>query len=265
MDAPMTLLASLQSNPLIARSIRQRSRLSVRRTLLLSVCIALLVSAFCLAQALFIRNISLTIVALMLVVTLMIAGPPLVAYLSASFTLQELHSEQYELVHVTALSDARLVQGYVYNALHRSRFIPLLIAGFSPFFVLGGVFFQGYINCYVIRYSYAGSTQCQSMLPLPSDAALWLVMWVILFVCLGGLMLLAANFGVLLAVLFQNPFIANFMALLGALIGTLLVAGWGLRGPLPGVLAKGTVLAVAIYAASRMCLLVAQPFARRRA
>ncbi len=184
MDTLMTWLARLQSNPLIVRSIRQPSQLSMRRGLRYALRLALVISFLCILQAFTGREVGLTAFMLLLVAIIMITTPPFVAYAAGTVTIQELLSEQYELVHVTALSNARLIEGHVFRALHRCRFLLLLIATVSPFFILGLIVYQGYIQCSGGRYMPVIYPSCQSFMPLPPDAGL---------LAITGLVIIAAE------------------------------------------------------------------------
>jgi hypothetical protein len=258
-------LVDLRANPLVLRLIRRPVRMSSWRILLITICVALIVLALCTAAITSRYDLTITPGLLLLVAILMISTPPFVAYAASTLTLRELHSEQFELLHVTALSNARLIQGYIFAALYRARPFLLVIFGLMPTVLLGAMFYSGYVRC---TYNFSGQllTDCGSI-PLPEDPALWLLTFLLIFVCFAGVVLLSAIFGVLLAVLFQIEWIANPGALMLTLIGTMVAALWvmGMSAqPLPIVLLRSGALLFGILVAGFLETHAARPFARKR-
>ncbi len=262
----MDWFISLRANPLVIRSLRQPARLPARRILTFSVRIALFVTAVCLAEAALRREVGLTMWMLLSAAIMLISTPPFVAYTASNLTLHELRSQQYELLHITALSNARLVQGYLFSALYRCRYFLLLIAGFMPFLIFSAMVYAGYMRCFINNYLAMVLPGCWP-LPLPEEPALWLVNSLLIFVCLAGIILLSAVLGVLLAVLLQVEILANLGSLMTPLVGTVTAAWWVIGPPwqpLHVTFERALLLCAGVYLAAFLLMRFARPFARRR-
>ncbi len=82
---------------------------------------------------------------------LTILTPPITAVFATILVSRDARSETYDLLHVTTLSEAALVRGYVFAALHRVRVLLALIVGLMPALAVGMV--QVGIAVAVIFYS----------------------------------------------------------------------------------------------------------------
>lgn len=264
------------SNPLFVRAARSRGWPSARVTLVLALGLAL-TSLLIVPQEPFMADSARQLAVLLARITLLLT-PLGAAYVAATLTARDMRSQLVELLHLTGISESRLVWGYVAASLYRMRFWLALMLGLTPAFVLGlrevivvtEYFVWNPPHCARLAEALAVLHRCSIHVP-PGPIVVWRSEWPRLWtgvyaslaVGLGGMNLLAATLGVTLALWWRRAasvFVAPFVAGLGtfALIDAALIIGIaGQR------LAIGPVLIVAPYLLSAAMLRVAWRWVRR--
>ncbi len=141
-------------NPVAARLTPRGTWPSARVALWLALGLGLAGLAISTLETLRMRSEELgsfSVILLLMGLLVTILTPPIVAGVAVVLTSRDLHSGTYELMHVTTLSETTLVQGYVFAALHRVRFLLALVVGLMPALAVGMV--QVGIAVAVIFYS----------------------------------------------------------------------------------------------------------------
>lgn len=90
----------------------------------------------------------------LLTIVLHILTPLIVASLTVVLIARYVHSEQYQLLCLTPLSDHKFVEGYFRAALYQSRLLLAILAGSTPMLVLpffpSGVFYLWFLIPFLV-------------------------------------------------------------------------------------------------------------------
>jgi hypothetical protein len=216
---------TLITNPLLTRLTARPSQLSARACFWLAFGLAgltLLVSV-----QLFLADHNpnfrtLIYVLPVLFVALAAAVPPVVALVAGSITARNVADGSYELLTATTLSDAAIVQGYVFAALYRVRWLLALALSLVPPLVVGMLDSALHVAIYLCRvdhFYHTGDYSPQmdySVCSMPSVDVSFT--WLLIALGLWGLNLLAAAMGVGLALRLRNPLVVITLAPLAAFL-----------------------------------------------
>jgi len=143
--------------------------------------------------------------------------PPIVAFMSALITLNDLNSRHFDLIRLTTISDAQLVQGYVASTCYRCRLLFSAAIAFAPLLFIRIIVVtthETYFRCLV---SSILVSPC-SLLPSLSTIFSFFSIFMVLGVNILALSLLSAALGVLLAGLWRNAFFSSLSALFLSLL-----------------------------------------------
>ena len=145
---------SIYLNPVVARLTRRGKWPSARAALWLAFGLGLASLAITTWETLHMESDKLgtfSTVLLVLVLLVTILSPPITAVVATILASRDVRNEMHELLRVTTLSEATLVKGYVFAALHRMRILLMLVVGLMPALAVGMV--QVGILVSVIFYS----------------------------------------------------------------------------------------------------------------
>jgi len=145
---------SIYLNPLVERLARRGRWPSVRAALWLAFGLGLAGLAVATRATLRMESDQLDIsstILLALAWLVTILSPPVTAVVATILVSRDASSEMYELLRLATLSEAVLVKGHVFAALHRVRALLALVVGLMPALVVGMV--QVSILVAVIFYS----------------------------------------------------------------------------------------------------------------
>ncbi len=220
-------------NPLVERLTRRGRWPSVRAALWLAFGLGLAGLAVTTWETLRMESdklgaFSTILLALAWLVTIL--SPPITSVVAIILVSRDASSEMYKLLRLTTLSEAMLVKGYVFAALHRVRVLLALVVGLMPALAVGMVqvsilitviFYSIMLNYYayfqdeLYRISSGIDPACVTV---PSLACMAIV------IGLWGLNWPAAALGVGLALRWRGRVIVTIIAPLVTLLVTLLVA-----------------------------------------
>ena len=133
---------SIYLNPLVERLARRGRWPSVRAALCLVFGLGLASLAVTTWATLRMESVQLDLsstILLALAWLLTILTPPITSVVAIILVSHDASSEMYELLHLTTLSEAMLVKGYIFAALHRVRALLALVVGLMPALVVGMV------------------------------------------------------------------------------------------------------------------------------
>lgn len=249
------------SNPLFVREMRRAQkptiRSAIRRGIVIGVIVAFLTLVFLVRgdERGYLQAV------LFLYALLIISLPPFAAYTAAAVTSDDMTRQQFEMLHITALSNASLVEGYILSTLFRCRWLIGPIIGFAPFALVASIYVSNsFASCFPNNYL---SPTCRIMPSL--DAVLLTVLSSILFVLtIAGVCLLSATIGVLLAAWWRNRPLSTFVAPFAGmiLIIILLIYTLSFYEPVPP-LQRNLVVLPFLYALCGLAILATRPFARK--
>lgn len=216
---------TLITNPLLTRLTARPSRLSARACFWLAF--GLGVSTLLVSVQLFLADHNPNFRTLIYVLPVLFAAlaaavPPVVALVAGSTTARNVADGSYELLTATTLSDAAIVQGYVFAALYRVRWLLALVVSFAPPLVVGMLDSALHVAIYLCRvdhFYHTGDYSPQmdySVCSMPSVDVSFT--WLLIALGLWGLNLLAAALGVGLALRLRNPLVVITLAPLAAFL-----------------------------------------------
>jgi hypothetical protein len=185
-------MLGFQSNPLVVRLTSKRTWLPLRACFWLAFVLGLIGLAFSSAALLNAhderRNLALLPFILLALLALI---PAIVAIITAVLTARNTHGESYELLKATDISDAGIVQGHFFAALHQARILLVLAVGAVPAIVVGMFEFTIILQKMTCMFSSDGVvSNC-----IPPSASVGLA-WLPISIGLLGLNAVAAALGV---------------------------------------------------------------------
>lgn len=265
------VIQRIAQNPLLVRWTRRTNGRSVRRLLgigflisLAAVLLSLLVAAVDAEYA------GATETALLLLGISIIATPPFIAYSAAILTSQELHNVDYPLLCITTLSNAQIVEGFVFSVLYRSRARLMILVGFLPvmLFMTAVVTSHARYDLCVQRSAYQTqqAASCDVEAPTGADMLNIAEVYALLLTNTAGLSLFAAALGVCCVVWLRNVSLASGAAvftIIGLYVYVFLDVLFGGRLFFSLPLREMTLLLPAEVVAALALLLLAQPRARK--
>jgi hypothetical protein len=255
-------VAGYVANPLVTQLLRQYPTRSWRIGLIFgsgSAIVSMLVGVI----ALFVRH-EVGPIRLMLALLgfLSLSILPFLAMVAAKLTCLELTSQPFQLLYLTTLDNARLVQGYIFVALFRCRRLLLPILGFTPVLLLGLTYvatFEPFVGC--LLSSTRDTLSCQTALPRPSDVVLWLADFLLMAINFWTTLLLAATLGVGLAAWWRQAFLTQCtVAIFTVLLGSTLIYGTLNSQPAQAILTSlvlfpaGWLLIALIFCIAQSCI-----------
>ena len=168
---------------------------------------------------------------------------PITAVVATILTSRDVHSGSHELVRLTMLPEAAMVQGYVFATLYRVRLLIALTIGLMPALAVG--MFQVGLALSIIFSSYYSLQGIPAYPVEPLDAGMMemSLVFTIMTIGLWGMNLLAAATGVGLALCLRGNIIANIGAPLFVLVTALFF-------PLSALLAEEPDLAATLCLSS---------------
>jgi hypothetical protein len=265
MDKKAGIIARLISNPLLVKEIRRSPKALVRPALKAGFAMGVVMMVLSLLMLFASDEVGHITLIMALYGLVVISLPSLAANSASTFTLNIMQNAQFDLLYLTSISNAQLIEGYILTTLYRCRGYFSVVLGFAPFALIGGIYlsvYEPYVRCLNYRFN---PYPCDPPSLLPS-APLALVAFVLLGVCIVGVCLLLTSLGVLLATLWRTKFFSGMAALILALIAssTLILALINHRDTFE--LFQSTLIYLPFP--FLLCLLViriARPFARRPA
>lgn len=216
------MIARFASNPLLMRQRRCPTKVKVRSALKYGFGFGLVTTFFSVVWFLITTQDDQITLLLLLFCLAVACVAPCVAYAAVKVTSDDMSRRQFEVLHVTPMSEERLVEGYVLSTLYSCRGLFSLIIGLTPV----AATWAAYISIYDSGWSCATTnvTICERIsypfYPLSS-----LMAFIALCVSLVGICILSAAVGVLLAAFWRNRFLSS----IGAVILTFMMSftfGW---------------------------------------
>lgn len=257
-------MTRLTANPLLVKETRRPNKLSASAALKLDFGAGLAVSAFSIAYLLLVREIGLISLIAALYCLVVLSVPPFVAYTAAILTINERQAEQFDLLQLTTLSNAKLIQGYVLTALYRCRGFLAVLVGIAPFAIIWGIYlsvYEVYVRCVQYRLP-SSSYTCQQ--PDPILVPLALMAFVVLLISVVGVCLLSASLGVLFATWTRSRLLSGISALILALIASCSLVLVPMNNNVPNMLLASLIYVVFPYLLSLSAMRTAYPLARKR-
>jgi len=257
-------MTQLTANPLLVKETRRPNKLSARAALKLDFGAGLVASAFSIAYFLLVRDIGLISLIAALYCLAVLSMPPFVAYTAAILTVNDMRASQFELLQLTAISNTRLIEGYILTALYRCRGFLAVLIGIAPFAIIWGIYlsvYEVYIRCVQYRLP-SSSYNCEP--PSPILVPLALMAFMILIISVVGVCLLSASLGVLLAALSRSRFLSGISALILALIASCSLVLVPMNNNVLNMFLASLIYVSFPYLFSLSAILTARPIARKR-
>lgn len=202
----------------------------------------------------------LTLGLLLISLAMTLLTPSLVALVAVALTGRDVRSDLHDLLCTTPLSEAALVQGYIFGVLHRLRVLLVVVVGMMPAFVVGMFQFQldlVYSGIFLSLPHYAVAQNYYDRFHHYSEACTFILIrntLLILGTVIGmwGMNGVGAALGVGVALRWRKSAVAALAAVLtalGMLLATaaLLVVMLAVLGPSIGALATADIT---LYSAS---------------
>ncbi len=216
------------SNPLLSRLIGKPVLFSVRAACWVAFVLGLIGLAFTSFVLLNAREAVGPLTFLPFAFTAFLAlVPSIVALIAATLTARDTHTESYELLKTTDISDMAIVQSYVFAALYKLRFLLALTAGAIPAIAVSTFDLIVRDRALLCSAGASSDTDCQ---PPPGTMG---IAWLMIVIGLWGLNGVAASVGVNWALKWQNEVAAIATASVAMFILSLLAAGFWLAIFLP--------------------------------
>ena len=221
-------MLGFQSNPLVVRLTGKRSWPSLRAACWLAFGLGLIGLALTSAVLLNARDAigPLTFLPFSLIAFSAFV-PPIVALIAATLTVRDTHSESYELLTATDISDTAIVQGYVFAALYKLRLLLAMTMGAIPAIVVSVFDLVMRDRAALCPFHVSSGSACE-----PPPVTLGLV-WLMIVIGLWGLNGAAAALGVNWALRWQSEGAAVTFATVVMFMLSLLAAGFWLAIYLP--------------------------------
>ncbi|MBI5930612.1 MAG: hypothetical protein HY862_14990 [Chloroflexi bacterium] len=218
-------LAAFKNNPIAHRLSHQAHWPSLRLSFWLAFGLGLMTLAFSIWSLLHFSD-SVFKWVLLGGWSMVLAGPLLIAPITALMTRRDLNGDQYQLLYLTPLSDETLAEGYILGALFRLRLLMALGVGFMPMVTVGTVYLG-------IRYEAAYEAMSGFYRPIPEEIiapspteTTWLAIVSIIFILLVlSFSFPSAAVGVALALRWKNPIFTTVVASFWSAFNLAIVAG----------------------------------------
>jgi hypothetical protein len=144
---------------------------------------------------------------------------PFLAVVAAQYTQRMVALQQFELIHVTPLTNQQLVVGFAVGSILQRRNWILLTLGIAPVLILVGTYLMTYeplVSCLMV---FEDREYCGYALPDMTTIALGLFHSTLVFVNLCAMMVLATLLGLTLASWWRRAVYASYVAMFMVSIG----------------------------------------------
>lgn len=251
-------IARLTSNPLLIRETRRPTRITARSVLKYSFSLSFIITVFAVVGVIFGNGESGHVSLMLALFSLAVVSvPPYVAYTAAVLTVIDRQSKQFDLVHITTISNARLIEGYNLSVMYRSRALFLAIIGFAPLAIVWAV----YMSVSFCTDSYfTTAPPCQPI----SSASVFvsLLSFMVLGINVGGICLLSIVLGVFLGAWWGSRFLSSTVALLITLITITCLIFASVNFSVAVLLERNLLFLPGLYLAYILFVRVIRPLAR---
>jgi hypothetical protein len=202
MQAIRAVYKNMRANPIIVREMHLRRGIKIRWWVFPIVCIVSLVGSLFYKQS--------TVVNLLVFVGVLalIANPIHATWLAANATSLVIKSEVYQFLYITAISNRKLIDGYVFSVFYQAKDLLLLTAALIPA-VLVRLTDTVYNN-----YDLCGRTQAQCTPSVTSIVFHWVLLYSAWIVAAIGLLVLGVALSISLTLLLRNASVAGCGTLL---------------------------------------------------
>jgi hypothetical protein len=193
---------------------------------------------------------------------IVISIPPFVAYIAAISTVNDMQPDQFDLLHMTSISNAHLIQGYILSTLYRCRSFFAVLIGTVPFAIIWGIYLSVYeVFVYCLRFSRTPDT-CQP--PSPMLVPLALIAFTVLVISIIGVCILSVSLGVLFAALSKSRLMSGMAAVIVALAASGSLTIIPMNHDVLNMLLASLFYVPFPYLLSLSTITIAQPLARKR-
>jgi len=254
------ILARFVTNPLLVREMRRSKKGVAHSALKFGFGLSLAITPFGLIGLLISPEIDHIRLVLSLFFLVIAPIPPFLAYTAVLIAVTELRGRPFELLYLTTMSDARLVEGYIVSTLHRNRRLLFLVIGSTPL----AIFWLTYISTYedYVRCLFNTSQVCQVS---PSFISMLsaLAAFILIGISVIGICLLSTTLGVLFAAWWRNKFFASITAIMLALSLVVVLVVLSITFSISQLLQRLMIYLPVAYILCGLALLTARPLARR--
>jgi hypothetical protein len=250
------------ANPLLVKEIRLPTRLNARKILKLGFGIGLVVSILSAVSLLFTYDTNLIILFTLIYGVIVISVAPFIAYTAAILTVNNMRAEQFDLLYLTTIRDARLIEGYILSACYRCRGFFAVLIGIAPFVITWATYlsvYSGYIRC--LQYDIIPAS-CE--LPSPMLLPVALISFIVLSISLIGVYIFSASLGVFFAVLAKSRLLSGIAAVIVSLIAICSVIVILMSNDLLNTLLASLFYVPFPYLLSLSAVMASQPLARKK-
>jgi len=187
--------------------------------------------------------------------------PPFLAYTAVLMTVAGIRERQFELLYVTTISDARLLEGHILSALYRNRRLLLMVIGFAPIAIVWMLYVstaENYVRC---LHNVNPSRVCQPSSLISVLSAL--LAFIAISISVGGTCFLSTILGVWFAVWWRNRFFSSIVAVMLALTMVMILVIASITLSIPDLLQRHLLYPPILYLFCGFTILVARSLARR--